>query len=216
MSQSQASRLLCPSQRPDLSYVIDPDGGNLALLNDRWPYNLAVERDAFSTDQRFRAFVKDAVVDTGWGNDSDAVPVQARVPAIYFYDFFYKVEEQLTHFGVDRNHRPIAYEPVWSPTAEEIDFVSNDTGNDEIWAINRDGSGARQLTNDQYSWWDKHPSWSPDGSKIVFWSNRTGNRSIWVMDADGDNPYCLSRTGYNDWDPVWIKYAVPPRPLDGE
>jgi hypothetical protein len=183
-----------------LVYVIDPDGNNLALLTDRWPYNLAEARDAFSADQQFRVFVKDAAHwENGW---------RMMIPALYFFDFFYETEEQITHFGGG-----IAYDPVWSPARDQIAFVSNDSDNDEIWVINRDGSGANQLTKDAYNWWDKHPSWSPDGSKIVFWSNRTGNRQIWVMDADGSNLYSLSRTGFNDWDPVWIKYTDPPRPL---
>jgi hypothetical protein len=183
-----------------LVYVIDPDGSNLALLTDPWPYDLAEGRDAFSADQRFRVFVKDAV---HWENGRQMI-----LPALYSFDFFYETEEQITHFGGG-----IAYDPVWSPSRDQIAFVSNDSDNDEIWVINRDGSGANQLIRDAYNWWDKHPSWSPDGSKIVFWSNRTGNRQIWVMDADGSNLYSLSRTGFNDWDPVWIKYTDPPRPL---
>ncbi len=206
-------------------YVINPNGSGLALLSDRWPYEVALQRDAYSADERFRVFVKDALIDTGYLD----VPVQITLPAIFYYDAFYEVEEQLTRFnpsliGVykvgttrsfscqtsleapERECLGMAYQPVWSPTAEQIAFVSNDSGNDEIWVINRDGTGARQLTRDDYSWWDKHPSWSPDGSKIVFWSNRTGNWQIWVMDADGSNLYSLSRTGFNDWDPVWIKY----------
>lgn len=199
-----------------LVYVIDPDGSNLALLTDRWPYDLARERDAFSVDQRFRAFVKDAIVNTGKEAGGITVPIQLRVPALFVFDFYYEVEEQLTHFGIDDGHQPIAYDPAWRPTSEQVAFVSNDSGNDEIWVISRDGSGILQLTSDQYGWWDKHPSWSPDGSKVVFWSNRTGNRAIWVMDADGGNLYALSRTEFNDWDPVWIKYTDPARPLEVE
>jgi Tol biopolymer transport system component len=183
-----------------LVYVIDPDGGNLALLSDRWPYDLAQERDAFAADQRYRVFVRDA---EHWENGR-----RKMLPALYFFDFLYGAEEQITHFGGG-----IAYDPAWSPTSEQITFVSNDSGNDEIWVINRDGGGALQLTRDQWNWWDKHPSWSPDGSKIVFWSNRTGNRQIWVMDADGSNLHSLSRTRFNDWDPVWIKYTDPPPAL---
>jgi hypothetical protein len=198
-----------------LVYVVDADGSNLALLTDRWPYDLAVERDAYSADQRFRVFVKDAIIDTGIieevkDEDGNLVevdtPIQVRRPSLFFFDFHYKAEEQITQFGAG-----IAYEPAWSPAREQVTFVSDDSGNNEIWVINRDGSGALQLTRDGHSWWDKHPSWSPDGSKIVFWSNRTGNRQIWVMHADGNNLYSLSRTGFNDWDPVWIKYTDPPR-----
>jgi hypothetical protein len=183
-----------PLQEP-LVYVIDADGRNLAVLTDRVSYDTAVARDSYSADQRFRAFVKDADLWTS-----------KKKPALFFYDYFYNVEEQITVFGAG-----IAYDPTWSPKREQIAFVSNDSGNDEIWVINRDGSGALQLTRDPYSWWDKRPSWSPDGSQLVFWSNRTGHRQIWVMNADGSNLYSLSRTGYDDWNPVWIKYTDPAR-----
>jgi hypothetical protein len=205
-------------------YLINPDGSGLALLTDRWPYQLALDRDVYSSDQRFRVFVKDAIINT-----SLAVPIQVKLPAIFFYDALYNVEEQVTRFNPSLIGFPIgwatgidcgtiqdelngphclglAYEPAWSPTAEKIAFVSNDSGNDEIWVANRDGSDTLQLTRDDHNWWDKHPSWSPDGSQIVFWSNRTGNWQIWVMNVDGSNLYSLSRTGFNDWDPVWIKY----------
>ena len=180
-----------------LVYVVNPDGTGLALLSERWPYDQAVKRDRLSSDQRFRAFIKDA---HRWEGERIIY-----FPALFFYDYFYLTEEQVSQFGSG-----IAYDPVWSPTAEQIAFVSNDSGNDEIWVIERDGSDARQLTRDNFSWWDKHPSWSPDGKEIVFWSNRTGVRQIWIMDADGGNLRSLSQTGFNDWDPVWIKYTDPP------
>jgi hypothetical protein len=190
-----------------LVYVIDPDGSNLALLTDRIHYEVALARDAYSADQRYRVFVKDALTGTAEDDASGGSgTVQQGVPSLFFYDFYYNVEEQITHFGAG-----IAYDPAWSPTTDQIAFVSTDSNNDEIWVINRDGSGAQQLTRDPYSWWDKHPSWSPDGTKIVFWSNRTGNKQIWVMNADGSGLYSLSHTGFNDWDPVWIKFTDPAR-----
>jgi len=182
-----------------LVYVMDPDGSNLAVLTDATFYNTALARDTYSADQRYRAFVKEVVM----GQD--------RVPAVFFYDYHYAVEEQVTFFD-----NGLAWDPVWSPKREQIAFVSNVSGNDEIWTIHRDGSGARQLTWDSAGLWDKHPSWSPDGSKIVFWSNRTGHRQIWVMDADGSNVHSLSTTGYDDWNPSWVKYTDPARePVSG-
>jgi hypothetical protein len=173
-------------------YVINLDGSGLALLSDPWPYELARQADAYSADGRYQVFVKDAV---HW-----EVGQKQLLPALYVYDYLYSIEEQITFFGGG-----IAYDPAWSPSSEQIAFVSDDSGNDEIWIINGDGSDARQLTRNEWEW-DKHPSWSPDGTQIVFWSNRTGAEQIWVMDADGGNLSSLSRTGFNDWDPVWIKY----------
>lgn len=136
------------------------------------------------------------------------------MPALYFYDYFYHAEEQITYFGAGA-----AWDPVWSPLREQIAFVSNESGDDEIWIINRDGSNPRQLTDNNTVYNAReigkdtfipevngHPSWSPDGSQIVFWSNRTGHRQIWVMNVDGSNLYSLSTTNHDDWNPVWIKY----------
>ncbi|MEZ4661904.1 MAG: DPP IV N-terminal domain-containing protein [Caldilineaceae bacterium] len=99
------------------------------------------------------------------------------------------------------------YDPVWSPDNQHIAFVSNHTGNDEIWLMNTEGGEHKQLTWNSWEW-DKHPTWSPDGSQIAFFSNRSGLRSIWIMNADGTQPTnlsSLSTSEYEDWDPVWIR-----------
>jgi hypothetical protein len=182
-------------------YVIDPDGSGLALLSDRWPYDLAIQADGYSFDGRFRGFVKEAIINTGIDNGQGGVtPVQLRVPSLFSYDALFRLEEQVSHFGAG-----IAYDPAWSPVSEQLALVSDDSGNDEIWVINRDGTGALQLTRNQWEW-DKHPSWSPDGQQIVFWSNRTGTQQLWLMDRDGDRVTRLTSNPFNDWDPVWIKY----------
>jgi Tol biopolymer transport system component len=188
-------------------YVMDPDGSNVTKLTNRAAYDTALARDSWSADQRYRAYVADVLGFQG-----------ERVPGIYFRDYLYNVSEQVTYFG-----KGIAYDPVWSPTQEKIAFVSNDSGDDEIWVINRDGSNPLQLTagNQAYNAANigkdtfmaevnKRPSWSPDGTKIVFWSNRSGHPQIWIMNADGSDQRILNPNPANDWDPVWIKYTDTP------
>jgi len=194
-----------PQPLPEpLVYVIDPDGSNLAVLTDYTFYNTALARDTYSADQQYRAFVREL----------------GEVPAIFYFDYHDYLAKPITLFDVDYG----AWEPVWSPTQEQIAVVSDASGDDEIWIANRDGSGLRRLTetNEAYNAREGgkntfipevngHPSWSPDGSKIVFWSNRTGREQIWVMNADGSNPYLLSPSRYNDWNPIWVKYTDPAR-----
>jgi TolB protein len=96
------------------------------------------------------------------------------------------------------------YDPVWSPDGRAIAFVSNHTGNDEIWVMDAEGGNHRQLTSNGWQW-DKHPSFSPDGSQIVFYSNSSGARQIWNMNADGGNQRNISSNDSEDWDPVWIR-----------
>ena len=75
--------------------------------------------------------------------------------------------------------------PAWSPDGARIAFNCQVvSGNDDICAINPDGSGFARLTTDPTS--DSGPTWSPDGMSIVFSTNRYGpNCIIAVMNADG-------------------------------
>ncbi len=75
--------------------------------------------------------------------------------------------------------------PSWSPDGQKIAFVSNRSGNQDIWVMGADGGNKRQLTTPEVEQWHYQPVWSPDGQKIAFRSLRSGNYDIWVMDADG-------------------------------
>jgi dipeptidyl aminopeptidase/acylaminoacyl peptidase len=64
-----------------------------------------------------------------------------------------------------------AFSPAWSPDGKQIAFYGSSTqaiGHEQIFVVNRDGSGLRQLMNDPN--WEScfHPSWSPDGQRIAF------------------------------------------------
>lgn len=206
-------------------YVYDPQTGTLGRLTNPWPYNAALERDTWSADKRFRVFTKDAVRYRNQGGNGTTVGVREDVPAIFAIDYLYGEERQLTNFGLG-----IAYNGVWSPTSNDIAFISNDSSDDEIWVVNFDKPEPRQLTksNEQYNAREigkdtffaelsKYPTWSPDGTKIVFVSNRTGNDQLWIMDADGSNQQLLmgwdNWTPYNDTFPVWVKYPDAPPAL---
>jgi hypothetical protein len=207
-------------------YVFDPETGQLGRLTAGWPYQVAIGREPWSADLRFRVFTKDAIryqnqtIENSSGELED-IGRREDIPALYVYDGLYKIEKQITQFGLG-----IAWGGVWSPTAEKIAFVSNDTGDDEIWVVNNDGSHPVQLTssNEVYNAQEigkdtfipeinKYPSWSPDGKQIVFTSNRTGNDQLWIMNADGSDQRLLmgweNWTPYTDWGPVWVKYLEP-------
>ncbi len=80
-------------------------------------------------------------------------------------------------------------------------FVSERDGNREIYIMNADGSGARNLTNNPADDWD--PTWSPDGGQIAFYSMRDGNGEIYVMNADGSSPRNLTNNAASDFHPIW-------------
>ncbi len=75
---------------------------------------------------------------------------------------------------------------------------------DDIYAINPDGSGFRRLTSNPGPEFD--PAWSPDGSRIVYRDSRRGinnDDEIYVMNADGSHQRDLTNDPANDWGPAW-------------
>ena len=63
----------------------------------------------------------------------------------------------------------------------------------DIYVMNRDGSGVRQLTTSGEP--NSTPTWSPTGTQIAFTSGRSGAAQIWVMDTEGLN---VRRLTFND------------------
>jgi Tol biopolymer transport system component/DNA-binding winged helix-turn-helix (wHTH) protein len=78
----------------------------------------------------------------------------------------------------------------WTPDGRVV-YASVASGSWDIWVMNADGTGQRQLTVGARS--NYGPSVSSDGRHIVFVSNRAGGAfNIWRMDADGSNPVRLT------------------------
>ncbi len=74
--------------------------------------------------------------------------------------------------------------------------VETETGEDQIWVMEPDGSGQTQLT-DPAPGSDRDPSWSADGTRIVFAREVSDDPivDIWVMDADGSGQTPLTTNG---------------------
>jgi Tol biopolymer transport system component len=78
---------------------------------------------------------------------------------------------------------------------------STPEGVPEVFAMNPDGSGTRQLTLNRAS--DFEPSLSADGSKITFVSVRDGNQEIYKMNSDGSGRKRLTDNLASDSDPTF-------------
>jgi Tol biopolymer transport system component len=78
--------------------------------------------------------------------------------------------------------------PRWSADGRLIVYASDQTGNIEVYVMNADGSGKRQLTADSgfNNFW---PSFSQDSSTIVFsrCSHFLGTCDVVLMRSDGSN-----------------------------
>ncbi len=97
--------------------------------------------------------------------------------------------------------RPLDGSPAWSPDGKKVAFVSERDGNDEVYIVNADGTGATRLTNHRS--FDGLPSWSPDGTQILWEATRNYRRGIWVMNADGSDQRQLAPGNGTSFYPAW-------------
>jgi Tol biopolymer transport system component len=75
---------------------------------------------------------------------------------------------------------------------DKIVYVSRVSGSQDIWTMNANGEGKKQLTT-VATRADVDPSVPRDGRFIIFTSNRLGNSNVWRIDADGNNPKQLTK-----------------------
>lgn len=102
--------------------------------------------------------------------------------------------------------------PTWSPDGRQIAFISDKTGEEEIWTVAQDGSApAEQLTTggaaQRYG-----PSWSPDGKKIAF-SDKDGKVYVLTVATKQVQQIADARNGLirdYDWSPKgnFIAYSM--------
>ena len=64
------------------------------------------------------------------------------------------------------NHRARDFDPVCSPTGEEILFVSDRSGERDLYMMRADGLGVRPVFRTAPAY-RNHPAWSPDGKKSL-------------------------------------------------
>lgn len=104
--------------------------------------------------------------------------------------------------------------PAWSPHDDRIAFVSDSSGNYELYVSNVDGSGLVRLTNTPEN--ELRPAWSPDASQIVYdvdVADTLIKRDLFIMNADGSGVRQLLTDGrYNfhaSWSPdgEWIAFV---------
>ncbi|TLX48331.1 protease [Pseudoalteromonas phenolica] len=126
--------------------------------------------------------------------------------------------QRLTH------HEGFETFPKFSPDGSKIAFSAQYNGSRQVYVINRDGSGLKQLTyyNDVgpmpprggYDY--RVMDWTPDGKNIVFRANRTpwGKRMgrPYIVPAEGglEQPMAIPETGGGMLSPDGSKYVYTP------
>ena len=94
-------------------------------------------------------------------------------------------------------------DPALSPLGTKIAFERTRGADRDIWSMNADGSGQRQLTSNPTL--DAHPSWSPGGTKLLFIRDLSGNLDIHTMNPDGSGAARLTKASGRDYAPAWSR-----------
>ncbi len=102
--------------------------------------------------------------------------------------------------------------PAWSPDGRQLAFASFRDGNYEIYVMNADGSGQRNVSKSPA--YDMSPSWSPDGHLIAYDTQRDHQPpaqvgvgpefEIHVVQAAGSGDRAITDDAFEDRFPSWL------------
>jgi Tol biopolymer transport system component len=118
-----------------------------------------------------------------WSPDGRRIAFYSSRPAgtgIYLMDSDGRHQELLAGTSA-----AVSWAPAWSPDGTRIAFVSGIASRAELFTIQPNGYGIKQLTHDAL--FDTDPAWSPSGRRLAFARTLKGRTQIWVMNSDGSD-----------------------------
>lgn len=79
--------------------------------------------------------------------------------------------------------------PAISPDGRRIVYVLKKEAYSQLWIMNSDGTGNRQLLRNEFR--DSYPSWSPSGKQIAFQRIQNDTGAVFMVNDDGSNEEML-------------------------
>ncbi len=99
---------------------------------------------------------------------------------------------------------------AWAPNGQWIAYISDRTGEDEIFIAPQDGLAPEQQITSGHKGFMFQPAWSPDSSKIA-WADK--DLKLWYVDIKDKKPVLVDQAKYGEiqnyaWSPdsEWLAY----------
>jgi Tol biopolymer transport system component len=176
-------------------YVMNQDGSNVVRVSDnRVPDWSPVWRPPISAPLLAipTATQSQPMVEIGGG----------RNQIVYWAQSDSSVDIYLVNLQGERENPTVIGEGQsadWSPDGSKIVFVDSVSDEmDELFIMNSDGSGRRQITESESGSWD--PAWSPDGDSIAFSRGRSG---IYIYELRNDTEQLVLEGDDDYYFPSW-------------
>jgi Tol biopolymer transport system component len=172
-----------------------PDGSRLAFLSDRDGDLEVITAAVDGTDERQLTHNRAPDYEPAWSPDGTRILFVSERDGdseIYVMRPDGSRQTNLSRSGVPDDF------PAWSPDGTMVAYVSYENGADphtigagnaEIYVVNVDGSGRRNLLMDPA--WDGDPAWLPDGTHLAF-TRRTGHGQLYVAGVSRHGVYQLA------------------------
>jgi Tol biopolymer transport system component len=84
-------------------------------------------------------------------------------------------------------------DPAWSPNGSQLAYVSNRSGDYQLWALDLAGRARRQVTTAAGE--ATTPIWEPSGQNIIFVQRSPGQLTLCTVPASGGNPRIIVPAG---------------------
>ena len=110
------------------------------------------------------------------GRDVWAINPQTRQKFLLYKDLFFPANESLEKFAREYPFTypvGVTFEIAWNLNRTQVAFVQRDgiSEGSELWVMNWNGNGKRQVSKGHYESIISNPQWSPDGKTLLFDEN---------------------------------------------